>query len=171
MPIVINAAAMTPMSVQAYVSAACASIVRSRRKFLRLSPTGLLKQRDWRRTLGQEIIAGVERELEVARDEPSLAAPRYELVVPATFGRELKARWNGALEWVAELEGRIAVPAQSAFSAAALAAMDISSPSRKSRVSFVPTDHKRLSMSRARPAAPNCTHSSSLSAPIEQPLL
>uniref|UniRef100_UPI001FD9EA50 recombinase zinc beta ribbon domain-containing protein n=1 Tax=Bradyrhizobium sp. th-b2 TaxID=172088 RepID=UPI001FD9EA50 len=56
-----------------------------------------------------EIIAAVERELEVARYEASLAARRYELVDPAKrhVARELEARWNGALERVAELEGRI----------------------------------------------------------------
>ena len=57
----------------------------------------------------QEIIAAVERELEGARYEASLAARRYELVDPAKrhVARELEARWNGALERVAELEGRI----------------------------------------------------------------
>ena len=57
----------------------------------------------------QEIVAAVERELEVARYEASLAARRYELVDPAKrhVARELEARWNGALERVAELEGRI----------------------------------------------------------------
>jgi DNA invertase Pin-like site-specific DNA recombinase len=57
----------------------------------------------------QEIIAAVERELEVARYEASLAARRYELVDPAKrhVTRELEARWNGALERVAELEDRI----------------------------------------------------------------
>jgi hypothetical protein len=41
--------------------------------------------------------------------EASLAARRYELVDPAKrhVARELEARWNAALEWVAELEGRI----------------------------------------------------------------
>ncbi|HUN96243.1 MAG TPA: recombinase family protein [Bradyrhizobium sp.] len=57
----------------------------------------------------KEIIAAVERELEVASYEASLAARRYELVDPAKrhVARELEARWNGALERVAELEGRI----------------------------------------------------------------
>ncbi len=57
----------------------------------------------------QEIIAAVERELEVASYEASLAARRYELVDPAKrhVARELEARWNGALVRVAELEGRI----------------------------------------------------------------
>ena len=57
----------------------------------------------------QEVIAAVERELEAARYEASLAARRYELVDPAKrhVARELEARWNGALERVAELERRI----------------------------------------------------------------
>ncbi|WP_353642689.1 hypothetical protein [Mesorhizobium sp. WSM2239] len=54
-------------------------------------------------------MAAVERELEVAGYEASLAARRYELVDPAKrhVARELEARWNGALERVAELESRI----------------------------------------------------------------
>ena len=57
----------------------------------------------------KEIIAAVERELEAARYEASLAARRYELVDPAKrhVARELEARWNGALERVAELERKI----------------------------------------------------------------
>ena len=57
----------------------------------------------------QEIVAAIERELEVARYEASLAARRYELVDPAKrhVARELEARWNGALERVGELERRI----------------------------------------------------------------
>lgn len=45
MPILINAVAITPMSMQAYVSASaeCGSIVRSRCKSLRLSEYGLLR--------------------------------------------------------------------------------------------------------------------------------
>ena len=115
MPIAINAAAMTPMSAQAYVSASaeCGSIARSRCRSLRLSPIGLLKQRYWLPTRSsardKDIIAAVERELEAARYEASLAARRYELVDPAKrhVARELEARWNGALERVAELERRI----------------------------------------------------------------
>ncbi|MER8731220.1 hypothetical protein NKH28_15485 [Mesorhizobium sp. M1227] len=55
----------------------------------------------------KEVIAAVERELEVARYEASLAARRYELVDLAKrhVARELEARWNGTLERVAELEG------------------------------------------------------------------
>jgi len=55
-------------------------------------------------------IAAVERELEAVRYEASLAARRYELVDPAKrhVARELEARWNGALERVAELERLIA---------------------------------------------------------------
>ena len=57
----------------------------------------------------KEVIAAVERELEAARYEASLAARRYELVDPAKrhVARELEARWNGALERVAELERRL----------------------------------------------------------------
>jgi hypothetical protein len=51
----------------------------------------------------------VERNLEAARYEASLAARRYEMVDPAKrhVARELETRWNGALEHVAELEARI----------------------------------------------------------------
>jgi hypothetical protein len=54
-------------------------------------------------------VAVVERELAAARYDASLAARRYELVDPAKrhVARELEARWNGALERVAELERRI----------------------------------------------------------------
>ena len=57
----------------------------------------------------KDIIAAVERELEAARYEASLAARRYELVDPAKrhVARELEARWNDALERVAGLERRI----------------------------------------------------------------
>ena len=57
----------------------------------------------------QDVIAAVERELEGARYEASLASRRYELVDPAKrhVARELEARWNGALERVADLERRI----------------------------------------------------------------
>jgi len=57
----------------------------------------------------KEIAAAVERELEAARYDASLASRRYELVDPAKrhVARELEARWNGALERVAELEHRI----------------------------------------------------------------
>ena len=57
-----------------------------------------------------EIIAAVERELEAARYEASLAARRYELVDPAKrhVARELEARWNGAwsvsMNWNASLK-------------------------------------------------------------------
>ena len=49
------------------------------------------------------------RELEEARYEASLAARRYELVDPGKrlVARELEARWNIALEQVAEIEARI----------------------------------------------------------------
>src|ERR1700756_3282960 len=57
----------------------------------------------------KDIIAAVARELESARYEASLAGRRYELVDPAKrhVARELEARWNGALERVADLERRI----------------------------------------------------------------
>jgi DNA invertase Pin-like site-specific DNA recombinase len=57
----------------------------------------------------KEVVAAVERELEGARYEASLAARRYDLVDPAKrhVARELEARWNGALERVAELEHRV----------------------------------------------------------------
>jgi len=56
-----------------------------------------------------EVLAAVERDLEGARYDASLAGRRYELVDPAKrhVARELEARWNGALERVAELESRI----------------------------------------------------------------
>ena len=52
----------------------------------------------------------MERELEQARYEASLAARRYEVVDPTKrlVARELEARWNVALERVADLEARIA---------------------------------------------------------------
>lgn len=57
----------------------------------------------------QDVVAAVERELEGARYEASLASRRYELVDPAKrhVARELEARWNSALERVADLERRI----------------------------------------------------------------
>ncbi|GLK46989.1 MULTISPECIES: recombinase family protein [Novosphingobium] len=56
-----------------------------------------------------DIVAAIERDLEGERYEASLAARRYELVDPAKrhVARELEARWNAALERVAELEKRI----------------------------------------------------------------
>ena len=56
-----------------------------------------------------DVMAAVERNLEGARYEASLAARRYEMVDPAKrhVARELETRWNGALEHVAELEARI----------------------------------------------------------------
>ena len=58
----------------------------------------------------KEVVATVERELEAARYDASLAARRYELVDPAKrhVARELEARWNGALQRVSELECKIA---------------------------------------------------------------
>ena len=57
----------------------------------------------------KDVIGAVERELEGARYEASLASRRYELVDPAKrhVARELEARWNSALERVADLERRI----------------------------------------------------------------
>ena len=57
----------------------------------------------------KDVIDAVERELEGARYEASLAGRRYELVDPAKrhVARELEARWNAALERVAELQRRI----------------------------------------------------------------
>jgi DNA invertase Pin-like site-specific DNA recombinase len=51
----------------------------------------------------------VERDLEEARYQASLAARRYDLVDPAKrlVARELEARWNVALERVAQLEQRL----------------------------------------------------------------
>lgn len=56
------------------------------------------------------VVAAVERDLEAARYEASLAARRYELVDPAKrhVARELETRWNDSLERVAELERRLA---------------------------------------------------------------
>ena len=56
-----------------------------------------------------DVLAAVERDLEGARYDASLAGRRHELVNPAKrhVARELEARWNGALERVAELESRI----------------------------------------------------------------
>ena len=51
----------------------------------------------------------VERELEEARYEASLAARRYELVDPAKrhVARELEARWNTALERIEQIDRRL----------------------------------------------------------------
>jgi hypothetical protein len=59
--------------------------------------------------LTNDVIAAAERDLEAAHYEASLAARRHELVDPAKrfVARELEARWNGALERVAEIERRI----------------------------------------------------------------
>lgn len=58
----------------------------------------------------KEAVAAVERELEMARYDASLASRRYELVDPAKrhVARELEARWNDALERVNELECKLA---------------------------------------------------------------
>jgi hypothetical protein len=57
-----------------------------------------------------EVRQAVQRELEEARYEASLAARRYEVVDPAKrlVARELESRWNAALERVAQLEQRLA---------------------------------------------------------------
>ncbi len=56
-----------------------------------------------------EVGAAIERELEAARYDASLASRRYDLVDPAKrhVARELEARWNGALERVDELERKL----------------------------------------------------------------
>ncbi len=56
-----------------------------------------------------EVLAAVERDLEGARYDASLAGRRYELVDPAKrhVARELEARWNAALGRIVELERRI----------------------------------------------------------------
>lgn len=58
---------------------------------------------------GDDIRSSVEKELEEARHEASLAARRYESVDPGKrlVARELEARWNTALERVATIEGRL----------------------------------------------------------------
>ncbi|UVK48897.1 recombinase family protein (plasmid) [Mesorhizobium sp. AR07] len=57
----------------------------------------------------RDVIAAIERDLEGARYEASLAGRRYELVDPAKrhVARELEARWNDALERVSVLERKI----------------------------------------------------------------
>lgn len=57
----------------------------------------------------KEVVAAVERDLEGARYDASLASRRYELVDPAKrhVARELEARWNETLERVGGLERRI----------------------------------------------------------------
>jgi DNA invertase Pin-like site-specific DNA recombinase len=59
---------------------------------------------------GTEERAALERELEAARYDTSLAARRYDLVDPSKrhVVRELEARWNTALERVAQIERRMA---------------------------------------------------------------
>lgn len=66
---------------------------------------------------GKEIIAAVERDLEMANYDASLAARRYELVDPAKrhVARELEVRWNLSLERVDELEKRLAEPQTSSI--------------------------------------------------------
>jgi hypothetical protein len=56
-----------------------------------------------------DIRSSVEKELEEARHEASLAARRYESVDPGKrlVARELEARWNTALERIATIEGRL----------------------------------------------------------------
>lgn len=57
-----------------------------------------------------DVRRSLERELEQARYEASLAARRYEAVDPdkRLVARELEARWNVALEHVTDLEEKIA---------------------------------------------------------------
>lgn len=56
-----------------------------------------------------DVRAAVEKELESARYDATLAARRYEMVDPAKrfVARELEGRWNAALERVAGLEQRL----------------------------------------------------------------
>ena len=56
-----------------------------------------------------DVLQALQRELEQAQYEVSLAARRYEAVDPdkRLVARELEARWNLALEHVSELEARI----------------------------------------------------------------
>lgn len=56
-----------------------------------------------------EVRLAIQRELEEARYEASLAARRYEVVDPAKrlVARELESRWNTALERVGQLEQRL----------------------------------------------------------------
>src|SRR3954454_7145567 len=58
----------------------------------------------------EDVRRAVDRELEEARYDASLAARRYEHVDPAKrhVARELEARWNAALERVVALERRVA---------------------------------------------------------------
>ena len=60
--------------------------------------------------------SALQRELEQARYEASLAARRYEAVDPAKrlVARELEARWNNALEHVDQIEERLAAMATAA---------------------------------------------------------
>ncbi len=57
----------------------------------------------------RDVIAALERDLEAARYDSSVAARRYELVDPAKrhVARELEARWNAALECVDEIERQL----------------------------------------------------------------
>lgn len=57
-----------------------------------------------------DVRRAIERQLEDAKYEARLAARRYEAVDPEKrlVARELEARWNGALEHVAEFEKRLA---------------------------------------------------------------
>jgi DNA invertase Pin-like site-specific DNA recombinase len=61
------------------------------------------------RVADDDVRLGLEKEIEAARYEVSLAARRYDLVDPAKrlVARELEARWNNALEKVDRLEHRL----------------------------------------------------------------
>jgi DNA invertase Pin-like site-specific DNA recombinase len=65
-----------------------------------------------------EVRLAIQRELEEARYEASLAARRYEAVDPAKrlVARELESRWNTALERVGQLEQRLTSVAAAAAS-------------------------------------------------------
>ena len=59
--------------------------------------------------IDDDVRLALNKELEAARYESSLAARRYELVDPAKrlVARELEGRWNAALERVAQLDGKL----------------------------------------------------------------
>ncbi len=104
-----SAAATTHMWARdcALVSVGFELIARLPGRYLRPSQIALWKRRssDQVERSRKEVVAAVERDLEGARYDASLASRRYELVDPAKrhVARELEARWNEALEHVAGL--------------------------------------------------------------------
>jgi len=98
-----------------------------------------------------DIRIALTRELEEARYEASLAARRYEVVDPTKrlVARELEARWNAALERVAQLEQRIAhldagVTSRTKIDRAALMALAHDLPSAWNAPSTDPRTKQRL---------------------------